>query len=170
MKTLLKNRRSYKHRIGSLDDVQHTMKKEESHAEKGIDRDGNNDDNGDNDENDDDSWDNMYMEHKEKHVDTEEEEEEEGNKDGDDEGGNGGDGSGDEDGIGGDGDEDGNGGKERNGSRQMKRKFTVTQDNETAAAARPKRTKRGGSGSHQVASRSTKKPQSKKMSGSKRKD
>jgi hypothetical protein len=104
MKTLIKNRRCYKNRIGSLDDEQE-IKKEEGEKE---DHDGTN---GDNYENNDD-WDNMYVSDK-SDVD--------GDGDGGEDKGNNGEGSGeDEDENGGvfngGEDEDGNDGKEMSGS------------------------------------------------------
>jgi hypothetical protein len=177
MKTLLKNRRTYRNRIGTPDDEHDTMKKKEGEDE------GNNTD----------SWEDMYQADKERRLGADEEDNgEDGGQDKGEDGadnedededanpnisgsrGGGGDedgsGDGDEDGSG-DGDEDGsedgdeNNRKERNGSRGvsgrkdnegrnvMKRK---NQDDEPVTRA--KRTKGNvGHGGRQAATKPMKK-------------
>jgi hypothetical protein len=186
MKTLIKNRRCYRNRIGSLDDEQE-IKKEEGENE---DHDGNN---GDNDENNDD-WDDMYVSDK---IDVD------GDGDGGEDKGNNGEGSGgDEDensgdfiggegndgnemsgsrgkedkgnnGAGGGEDEDKNGGdksggedgrKDNEGRAGLKRKSTVTQYEVAATSA--KKSKIDGSKGHQEAAQ-LKKKQPKRKSGKK---
>ena len=180
MKTLLKNRRTYRNRVGSLDEEQGMVKKEEGDDDdrnngddygddygNNGDDDGNNDDddgnnggddgnNGDDDGNgDDDDWENMYTAYKEQQHGRDEDDVAEDN------GGDGNEGL--EEG------EDGNGRRIINGSRGgfggkaiegmgrggTKRK--ATQGDEPATATRAKRAKRDGSGSHQVATQPTKK-------------
>jgi len=70
MKTLLKNRRTYRNRIGTLDDEQDMMKKEENEDEEGdhegSNRDGEGSNNGEGNKSD--SWDDMYEAYKDGHF------------------------------------------------------------------------------------------------------
>jgi hypothetical protein len=182
MRTLIKNRRTYKHRIGSMDDEQNTVKNE-------VDYDGND---GGSDRNTD--MDSMYVEDK-KDLDSDEDN---NGEDGGDKGDNGmeirkgdyedGNGAeiddGDDGGDGGDGNNSGDGGEDKershgkaiNGSRgwpggkdsgeSTKRKLKVTQDDEQGARA--KRSKKDGSGGDQGATQSTKKAMPKRKAGKKR--
>lgn len=76
MKTLLKNRRTYRNRIGTVDDDNDTIKKEGSEDEK------------DHEGNDTDSWEDMYKADKERHPNTDESDNDEdgGEPKGDDDG------------------------------------------------------------------------------------
>jgi hypothetical protein len=131
MKTLLKNRRSYRKRLGSLDDEQEMMKKEDSeksdydgnnndHDGNNSDNDGNNSDNdgnnGDNDGNNGDNdgmvsdWEDMYMTLRKEIGNDEDDNGEDEDDNGEDEDDNGEDGCEDEAAIINDsGDGDGNG-------------------------------------------------------------
>ena len=180
MKTLLKNRRTYRNRIGT--DEYDTVKKEGSEDEKG-----------DHDENDTDNWDDMYKADKERRSSIDESDNGEdggeakgnnGDDDGIDEEDNGEDGdedkgadngdedanldiSGSRDGDGDEGgseDEDRNNGKESNGSRGVSgRKVDEGRDGmkrknrDDEPVTRVKKAKRDASGSHQVATQPKKK-------------
>lgn len=167
MKTLLKNRRTYRNRIGTLDDNYDMVKEEDEDEESDLNGDdnnneGNNTDNGANtdDENNTDSWEDMYQ--TEKAKDFGGDEDDSGGPEGvDEDEGNGAGVGGSKGGV-----EDGSRGvsgrKDDEGSIGTKRK---NQDDEPAAKA--KRTKKGSEG-HQAATKSTKKALPKTRSGKKK--
>lgn len=158
LKTLLKNRRSYRSRIGSLDEQDNQIIKKEIDGEEGEDGNGgissdqggnnsednpnNSDSNGSGNE-DDDSWENMYMRIREAGKDDN--------------------GSGDVDE--GEDDEDTDGkDNERGDSTILKRKV----DDEPATATRAKKMKLDDSRGHQSATNSTKRTLPKRKAGKKK--
>jgi hypothetical protein len=158
LKTLLKNRRSYRSRIGSLDEQDNQIIKKEIDGEEGEDGNGgissdqggnnsednpnNSDGNGSGNE-DDDSWENMYMRIREAGKDDN--------------------GSGDVDE--GEDDEDTDGkDNERGDSTILKRKV----DDEPATATRAKKMKLDDSRGHQSATNSTKRTLPKRKAGKKK--
>jgi hypothetical protein len=154
MKTLIKNRRSYRSRIGSPDQLGDKVLKD-SDEEEGAGGNG-----GDNDD-----WEDMYMEEKgmgKKRIgggdeDGDEDEDDDRMKDisGSEDGGE------DEDGGSENGVEDDEGRSSGNKQAGMKRKERIQDIDERATATRAKRMKINGSGGHQA--ELTKKTVSKKV-------
>ena len=175
MKTLLKNRRTYRNRIGTLDNKYDMVKEEDKDEESDLNGDdnnneGNNTDNGANinngnntdDGNNTDSWEDMYQTEKAKDFSSDEDDSGVPEGVGEDEGNGAGVGGS----KGGGGVEDGSRGvsgrKDNEGSIGTKRK---NQDDKPAAKA--KRMKKGSEG-HQAANKSTKKALPKTRSGKKK--
>lgn len=170
MKTLIKNRRTYRNRIGSLDQHDEDNMMKDINGEEGE---------GAHEKEDEDDWDEMYMD-TEKGIDKENgigSEDEDGN--GEDEINGGEDGNrGKEINGGGDGyeddeeefarnDDEGRNGEGSCSAKQPRTKRRLTQDDEPATSTGSKRKKMDGSGGHQVPTQSTKKAPPKRKTSKK---